>query len=98
MLHPALRRKTGAKRSVPARSPFDPEIISNMKKLEIAMIPWALISIFTDTFATVLLMKGRPSLTVRTSYLLLPIFNTVYSAVYFPAYGAQLQQESDETI
>lgn len=78
------------------RSPFDPEVISNMKKLEIAMIPWALISIFTDTFATVLLMKGRPSLTVNIN-LLLPIF-ILYTLLFIFQYGAQLQQESDETI
>lgn len=78
------------------RTPFDPEIISSLKKLEIAMIPWALVSIFTDIFSSVFLMKGSPSLTININQLL-PIF-IIYSLLFVFQYGAQLQQESDETI
>lgn len=78
------------------RSPFDPEIISGLKKLEIAMIPWALFSVFTDVFGSVFLMKGKPSLTININQLL-PVF-ILYFLLFAFQYGAQLQQESDETI
>lgn len=78
------------------RSPFDPEIINGLKKLEIAMIPWALVSVFTDLFGTVFLMKGKPSFTININQLL-PIL-ILYALLFIFQYGAQLQQESDETL
>lgn len=78
------------------RSPFDPDVIQKMKKLQLAMIPWAFISIFTDALAPVFLMNARPSLTVNLD-LLVVIF-VLYSLMFIFQYGAQLQRESDETI
>ena len=60
------------------------------------MIPWALVSVFTDLFGTVFLMKGKLSFTININQLL-PIL-ILYALLFIFQYGAQLQQESDETL
>lgn len=78
------------------QSPFEDKVIRQMEKLGYAMIPWALVTSFTDLLTFRCLRTGRVRFAVSFDMLL--VLAVVYVLIFIFKYGAMLQQESDETI
>ena len=78
-------------------SPFDAIIITKMRRLAYSLIPMAILSCFSDSLISSVLAGGTTvSLTVNFSVIFAILIILAISYIF--KYGAQLQEESDETL
>lgn len=80
-----------------SQSPFDENIINKMKRLAIAFIPWVLIQEFADGLQGYSFTgKFNFDLGIDLGTVLIVLIFVLLISVF--RYGAQLQQQSDETL
>ena len=77
-------------------SPFEDEVLLNLKNFSISMIPWAVVSTLSGEIASVLsggdIVLGGIDLT----YVFIAL--VIIGLTFIFKYGAMLQKESDETL
>lgn len=78
-------------------SPFQNEIIDNMKKFAISLIPWLVCNAtFRGTFVSFLMGADDISLNIDLGCAIVVLIVIILTTIF--RYGAILQQESDETL
>ncbi|MBQ8117129.1 MAG: DUF2975 domain-containing protein [Lachnospiraceae bacterium] len=78
-------------------SPFCQEVITKLKRLAYALIPWVFLSGITDSIINSA-FTGRANVDLNVDLGMVMIVLIVLALAYIFQYGAVLQQESDETL
>ena len=78
-------------------TPFADGVINKMKNLAISLVPWAVISGFTNTVSNSIL-SGKTQISYSVNLDMLMVILVIFALTYIFKYGAMLQQESDETL
>lgn len=77
-------------------SPFEEEVLTNLKNFSISMIPWAVVSTLSGEIAS-LMMDGDIVLGgIDLTYVFIAL--VIIGLTFIFKYGAMLQKESDETL
>lgn len=78
-------------------SPFEENVIKSMKNFAISLIPWALFSSVPESYMNSILGNGlKFSISLDMNVIFTVLIILMLTVVF--KYGAQLQQESDETL
>lgn len=80
-----------------SESPFTAEVISKIKKLAYSLIPWAVLDGLLELVAKSV-MAGYVKINFSLNMMMVAIVLIVLFLAYIFQYGAELQQESDETL
>lgn len=78
-------------------SPFENDIIVKMRRLAYSLIPMAVLSFFADGLVNAIFNGGR-NLTFSVNFSVVFAILIILAISYIFKYGAQLQEESDETL
>lgn len=78
-------------------SPFEENVIRKMRNLAFSLIPWALISSFTNSFIAGY-FAGSTDFSVGINMSVVIAILIILALTYIFKYGAVLQKESDETL
>lgn len=79
-------------------SPFEENVIRNMKAFAYSLIPWSVISSVVGYFCTKIWMSGSTGFDFSIDISIIVIVLVMLALAYIFQYGAVLQQESDETL
>jgi len=77
------------------QSPFEDDVIKNMKRFAWTLVPWSILSSLGQAFVKYR-MSGHFDLNININQILIVLL--ILGLVYIFKYGAVLQQESDETL
>lgn len=78
-------------------SPFENDIIVKMRRLAYSLIPMAVLSFFADGLVNAIFNGGR-NFTFSVNFSVVFAILIILAISYIFKYGAQLQEESDETL
>ena len=77
-------------------SPFEDEVLLNLKNFSISMIPWAIVSTLGGEIATLMTDGDVVFGGIDLTYVFIAL--VIIGLTFIFKYGAMLQKESDETL